>query len=204
MPADRPFGDRFREFWIRRSPAFILGGRGLEKPYDPIGPIDRFLTIATRSDRPSRRYRHRRAVRLGLDGEQLGWWNLAGRDLSGIQITKGDLQRASLRETDLASARLYNVNLEGADLHRARLWHADLRRATLAAAEMAGVDLRGARLESADLRNADLRGANLTGARLAATDLRGADLREATLSADFDRDTVVWDERTRWPEATEL
>ncbi len=201
MPAERPFGERFLEFWIRRSPAFILGGRGLEMPYDPDGFVDRFITCATRSDRPTRRYRHRRAVRLGLDSEQLGWWNFSGRDLSGIQITKGNLQRASLREADLASARLYSVNLEGADLHGARLWHADLRRAMLAAAEMSGVDLRGARLESADMRNADLRGANLTGARVDAADLRGADLRGATLGDGFDRSVVHADDRTRWPEA---
>ncbi len=201
MSVDREFRDRLFELWVRRSPAFILGGRGLEMPYDPVGVIDRFLTNATRSDRPTRRYRHRRAVRMTFDGEILGWWNLAGRDLSGVQITKGDLRRASLRETDLASARLYAVNLEGADLHGARLWHADLRRANLGAADLSGVDLRGARLESANLRNADLRGADLTGARTTAVDLRGADLRAATLGSTFDRSTVVEDDLTRWPEA---
>ena len=201
MPADRPTGDVVREVLARRSPAFILGSRGLDRAHEPSGFFGSVLGFATRSDRVSRKFWHRRAVRLSLDREELGYWNLSNRDLSGIQITKGNLQRASLRDTDLASARLFGANLEGADLHHARLWHCDLRDANLAAADLAAADLRGARLERTDLRNANLRGADLTDARLGETDLRGADLREATLGAKFDRSLTVSDERTRWPDS---
>jgi len=200
MPADRPTGDVMREVLARRSPAFILGSRGLERAHEADGFFGSILSFATRSDRVSSKFWHRRAVRLSLDREELGFWNLSGRDLSGIQITKGNLQRASLRDTDLASARLFGANLEGADLYHARLWHSDLRDANLAAADLTGVDLRGARLERTNFRNANLRGANLTDARLGNTDLRGADLREARLGAKFDRALTVADERTRWPD----
>jgi uncharacterized protein YjbI with pentapeptide repeats len=197
---DTAFADIWRDLVVRRSPAFLLGGRGMERTSPPRGPLGAFLQFATRTDRIAHRYFHRRAIRLSFGGEDFAYWNLIGRDLSGVQITKGNLERAHLRDADLASARLYAANLDGADLAHARLWHADLRAASLVAADLSGCDLRGARLESTALRNANLWGADLADARLGATDLRGADLRGAKLGASFDRALVIEDERTRWPD----
>lgn len=133
---------------------------------------------------------------------------LAGVDLSGATLEKGDLSQA-----DLTGARLDRANLSGADLTgakldrcvavKARLREACLEEASLAGAEFAGADLSeaelvkvqaagvrmtNARLKAVSALQADLSGADLTDARLMEADLREADLSGAKLrSADLSK-----------------
>ena len=133
---------------------------------------------------------------------------LAGVDLSGATLEKGDLSQA-----DLTGARLDRANLSGADLTGAKLdrciavktrfREACLEGASLAGGEFAGADfsdaeltnvaaarvrMSNARLKCVSARHADLSGADLTDARLVEADLRDADLTGANLTgADLSR-----------------
>ena len=138
---------------------------------------------------------HRRgALVVRLEKAQLHMYNLSGKDLSGFSMKRAGLVRADLSGADLSGALLYRAKLEAVDLSDAKLTRCDLRESDLAAASLVRSDLRGALMTGANLRYADLRGASLD-----AVNLCGADLSDARLDADFDRATVVSDDRTIWP-----
>jgi uncharacterized protein YjbI with pentapeptide repeats/MFS family permease len=124
--------------------------------------------------------------------EGLGEAQLAGRNLS----------KMDLRNTVLIGAKLAGSNLSGADLRGTFLLWADLSHANLRGAKMdKDTILIGANLSHADLRNADMRKvrlsdadlsrANLTNACLVEADLRGASLDKAKLhGADLSQSRV--------------
>ena len=132
--------------------------------------------------------------------------DLAGANLSGVNLWCANLVDANLKSTNLRGVDLGNANLVGADLWNANLMNANLLHATLIGANLRdanlmnanliGADLRGAKLEDADLwgvkfgkadlsnvnlGNADLGGVNLRGANLKSANLSGADLMSANL-----------------------
>ncbi len=135
-------------------------------------------------------------------GANLTSANLAGMDLTGIDLTGANLTSANLAGANLTgidltganltSANLANTNLTGIDLTGANLTGANLTSANLAGMDLTGIDLTGANLTSANLANtnltgidltgANLTGANLTSANLANTNLTGADLTGAGLT----------------------
>jgi uncharacterized protein YjbI with pentapeptide repeats len=80
------------------------------------------------------------------NGQTLPDKNLAGIDLSNL-----DLSGANLAGCDLSGANLRNANLHRADLSDCRLCKADLRGADLSRANLSGADLIGARLRRANL-----------------------------------------------------
>ncbi len=99
--------------------------------------------------------------------ESVDAWNAWRRDypntyfdLAGANLSELDLIGADLSSTDFEGA-----NLTGADLSGVDLTGTDLRKADLTGANLSGVDLTG---------GADLSNANLTGANLAGADLTGA------------------------------
>jgi len=113
--------------------------------------------------------------------------NLAGEDLSEMDLTGVNLGEADLTGAELFQADLSEANLKMAALTRADLAGADLKGAALYKADLSGaclieVDLTGASLGAADLRGADLRGTKLRGADFDGTDLSGANLNEADLT----------------------
>lgn len=99
--------------------------------------------------------------------ENLGYLDLAKRNLSGI-ILKG-------------------CNLEGADLSECSLLFANLTKSTLVEANLVGAALSGASLAGADLSRADLSNALLTPIPVRSSDgaetgrVRMTDFRRATL-----------------------
>ncbi len=142
----------------------------------------------------------------GAKGLSLADINLAGEDLSGMNLNGIALSRpfgpgmpylgANLSETNLSRAYLEEADLRGANLAGANLTGAQLRNARLAGANFHGAKLHGAVLIDADMRSASLNHAQfnavgeipaatlnlalLRNAALNASDLRGASL----LSAD--------------------
>jgi len=80
--------------------------------------------------------------------------NLAGRDLSGLDLTGANLANSDLSGVDFTGSELIDADFSGAKLIDA--------------------NLSDAFLIGADLRGADLSGAILTGAHLGFTDLRRA------------------------------
>jgi uncharacterized protein YjbI with pentapeptide repeats len=120
-------------------------------------------------------------------GSDLRCANLAGVDLSRI-----NLQGAILVDADLDDCCLDGANLRNADLAGAELNNAELRSADLTETNLSGAILSGAQLERADLSETTLEAAQLDEARLVGTklinvnlcytDFSSADLSDADLS----------------------
>jgi len=117
---------------------------------------------------------------------------LAGCDLSDLQLEEvdlsdGDLTKADLFGANLKSANLKMVQMSEADvsdtnLEAAELYKADLTNAFLTKANLRGAYLVEAKLSSADLRGAKMDGADMTKVLLKNADLSNASLREANLN----------------------
>ncbi|WP_044967192.1 DUF2169 family type VI secretion system accessory protein [Sorangium cellulosum] len=113
-----------------------------------------------------------------------------GSSFPEADFSDADMERANLRGTVLAGARLDRANLRGADLSGCDASEASLERAVL----------QGGLLIRTDLVNASLQGANLMDALASKARLAGADFTGANLfRADLSR--VAGDERTTFAEA---
>jgi uncharacterized protein YjbI with pentapeptide repeats len=113
--------------------------------------------------------------------------NLAGADLTGVnlnsaKLTRADLHKAVLRGANLSGADLSRANLEDAVLSKANLSGAYLFDADLSGADLKDANLKDAILNKAHLKDADLSGADLGLAGLGWADLRKSNLKEANLS----------------------
>jgi uncharacterized protein YjbI with pentapeptide repeats len=133
-----------------------------------------------------------------LAGEDLSEMDLTGVNLSGADLTDAELFQADLTEANLKMAMLTRADAAGADLKGAALYKAncsgaclievDLTGASLGAANFRGADLRGTKLRGADCDGTDLSDANLseadlTGCNLTRADITRANLRNANLAA---------------------
>ena len=129
--------------------------------------------------------------RPNLAGEDLSEMDLTGANLGEVDLTDAELFQTDLTEANLKMAVLRGADLSGADLSGAALYkteladacliEADLTGANLGAADLRGADLRGTKLRGVDLSEADLSGANLNEADLTATNLTRADITGANL-----------------------
>jgi hypothetical protein len=123
---------------------------------------------------------------------QLAGEDLSEMDLKGADLSEADLTDAELFQTDLANANLKMANLADADLSDAGLQGAALYKANLSSACLIEAKLERASLGAVNLRDADLRGASLRKADLTEADLTEADLSEADLSgATLTRANVI-------------
>ena len=104
--------------------------------------------------------------------------DLAGSDLSGINLCT-----ASLRGADLRGARLVGCDLSHADLREACLTDCDLRYARLEKADLSRADLAQANLRCANLRNASLVNTNISHAYLEGALLFGAHIEGSSLDS---------------------
>jgi uncharacterized protein YjbI with pentapeptide repeats len=145
---------------------------------------------------------------LSWDGNRsLRYFDLSGRDLSGLKLVGADMHGAKLTRADLSGANLAHADLRKADLSEANLSHADISEAYMLRfrplkaildedipsdeqgrlmleyffGDAARPDLRGAILTRADLSEANLNGADLRIASLQRVTLRDATLRYADL-----------------------
>ncbi|UCG23923.1 MAG: pentapeptide repeat-containing protein [Chloroflexota bacterium] len=123
---------------------------------------------------------------LDLSGINLGEADLAEADFFGADLSDANIKMAHLPEADLSDAKLGGAELYKADLSGAYLTEADLSGAYLAEANLSSADLRGTKLHEADLTEADLTAANLSDA-----DLSGANLSHANITlANFSYTTM--------------
>ena len=110
--------------------------------------------------------------------------DLRGANLSGVDLRRGNLQKANLSGVDLRLSYLNDIDLRGANLQKANLENVNLERGNLKDANFEKINLEFANLQDTDLKRADLRGANLRevhmdNANLEVANLSGVDLREA-------------------------
>jgi uncharacterized protein YjbI with pentapeptide repeats len=123
---------------------------------------------------------------LDLSGINLGEADLSETDFFGADLSQANLKMASLPEADLSDANLSGAELYKADLSGAFLTEANLSGAYLAEANLSKADLRGTKLHDVDLTEADLTSANLSDA-----DLSGANLSHANIAhANFSNTTM--------------
>lgn len=106
----------------------------------------------------------------GITKLDFSYSNLAGADLSGLD----------LRESDFTECTLRGANLSESDLRYAVLSRADCRQANLAKANLALTDLTNAYLREANLNDATLFRAILDGANLYDATLQNTNLHRAS------------------------
>ncbi|MBD1875060.1 pentapeptide repeat-containing protein [Nodosilinea sp. FACHB-131] len=153
-----------------------------------------------------------------LNGAFLSWVNLSWANLSGAKLFNTNLTSANLVGANLINANFSFANLSSASLSWTKLNGASLSGANLSEAKLSGAKLNGANLVGANFSDADLsranlidadvRGANLTDVDLSEADLSNADLSGANLSgadlSNADLEGVSFDEKTIWPDKTEV
>lgn len=103
--------------------------------------------------------------------------NLAGIDLSGINLFDADLDGANLEGTNLRNAVLSYANLSGTNLKDANLINANLSYANLMFSNLCNTDL-----SYADLKYANLAGSVLSSTNLFCTNLAGVNLYHTTIT----------------------
>lgn len=141
-----------------------------------------------------RRYQEEVEDFLGLESEQAKHRIIGNiKRLNRENATPNNLERAYLREANLAGADLSGTKLTQANLLGATLSDTDLSEAALVVADLSDTslvrtDLSGADLFNADLSGADLQEANLSGANLMLADLRG--VKKADLETLCTADTL--------------
>jgi uncharacterized protein YjbI with pentapeptide repeats len=100
-------------------------------------------------------------------------------DLTGIEVSGGDLRGAVFTEIDLSGSLLHNLELDGADFRRANLTDSAIGGATLNGATFEGANLKNATFTYERTSSISFRGANLTGGGFERTSLIGADFTDA-------------------------
>ncbi|XP_047512781.1 BTB/POZ domain-containing protein KCTD9 [Pieris napi] len=107
--------------------------------------------------------------------------NLAGADLSRLDLRYINFKYACLSKCNLSGANLSNCCLERADLSHANLEGAHLLGVKALCANMEGAILRGCNMEDPAGSRAVMEGVNLKGANLEGSNMAGVNLRVATL-----------------------
>ncbi len=135
---------------------------------------------------------------INLAGDDLTDLNLLGYDFSEANLSGTDLSGSNLAQADFRNANLYKAKLTGceflgADLTEANLNECSAERCGFGATKLDRASLISAKLSYASLsrsslKEADLRAANLVKARINEADLTGAsfiraDMRQADLKA---------------------
>ncbi|WPD24762.1 MAG: pentapeptide repeat-containing protein [Candidatus Electrothrix scaldis] len=105
------------------------------------------------------------SVRAGY----LGFLDLSGYTLEGLDFFQANFAMSSLEGTVLHTSNFVGANLSGVNFERAMVAQVNLREANLAGANLKGADLRLANLQAAKLEVANLEGADLDGAVLTGT-----------------------------------
>src|SRR6476661_2206678 len=117
--------------------------------------------------------------------------DLSGSNLIGANLSQTNLQGANLQGVDLRRANLRDANLSGANLQESYLFRADLQGCNLVDAQLQEAKLKLAQYDAHTLwpegfnyKNSGAIGpqANLSGAFLNTAYLRGADLQGADLT----------------------
>ncbi|KAG8237838.1 hypothetical protein J437_LFUL002447 [Ladona fulva] len=112
--------------------------------------------------------------------------NLAGADLSRLDLRNINFKYACLHGCRMVGANLSWCSLERADLSHAKLEGSQLLGVKMLCANLEGASLRGCNFEDpagsrANMESVNLKGANLEGSNMAGVNLRVATLKNANL-----------------------
>lgn len=107
--------------------------------------------------------------------------NLEGKNLRNQNFINADCHQGQLAGVNLSGVNMGNANLSGADLRNANLSGANLKNANLTEADLTGANLSGTNLENANLSKTNLQDANLNKAQFKDTNLAESDLEGAKI-----------------------
>uniref|UniRef100_A0A1B6MF92 KHA domain-containing protein n=1 Tax=Graphocephala atropunctata TaxID=36148 RepID=A0A1B6MF92_9HEMI len=107
--------------------------------------------------------------------------NLAGSDLSRLDLRYINFKYACLHGCRMVGANLSWCTMERADLSHAQLEGAQLLGVKMLCANLEGANLRGCNFEDPAGTRANMEGVNLKGANLEGSNMAGVNLRVATL-----------------------
>lgn len=124
--------------------------------------------------------------------------NLAGADMSNLDLSGIKLMGLSLKGADLHNSNLSKATLAGADLSHVNLANAHLEDARIAGANMESANLRGAHMNAAKIVGVNLHEADLTGADISQSRLVGVNVAAADFS---DVKTVGAQTAVKWEDA---
>jgi len=147
------------------------------------------------------RFRHENPlVTIDLSGVDLSGANLEraylnNAILTGAYLNDTNFIEAKLARANLNSAQMEKTDLTGAKMNNAKLWHANLKEAKLCNSNLRDAELYRADLSSADLTDADLTNAGLMSAHLEGAKFKNAIVRQCNLKG------VIFDEKTDLTEA---
>lgn len=128
-----------------------------------------------------------------LAGRNLTGYNLSRADLSGSQLWDAQFRRADLSEADLSACVARFATFSRANLTRANLQDADLRAGSLRRANLTGANLERAVLRFTSLVEADITGANLHRAEvygIGAWDLKGEPAKQTEMIIQQNKETI--------------
>jgi uncharacterized protein YjbI with pentapeptide repeats len=108
--------------------------------------------------------------------------NLAGADMSELDLSGIKLMGLNMKGADLHGSNLTQATLAGADMSEVNLTNAHLDKARIAGASLRAANLRGATLNEAQVAGVDMQDADLTGADLSQSKLMGVGVRGADFS----------------------
>jgi len=129
-------------------------------------------------------------------------WNLAGMDLSNLDLSgavfeKADLSGANLSRTNLTDANMKNANLSSTNLKEARFDNTRLQRANLHKADMRWTTLIGTKFTTANLSEANFLEADISNVYFTSANLRGTNFTGATM-CDICLHNTQFDCATKW------
>lgn len=99
-------------------------------------------------------------------GAPMQYYSLQGGNLAGLDLSGMDLSRASYSGVNLSGAKLKGTNLTGADLSNANLTGADLSNANLTDANLSGANLQTANLSGSTVLRTNIARSRMLGAKL--------------------------------------
>lgn len=117
----------------------------------------------------------RRAKLCGAD--------LSGLDLSNRNFERADLSNANLRGTNFSNSRLVQADMSFSDLTNAILWSTEAKDVVFAGSILRGAGFINAKLPGATIFNADAQGANFTLAVLAGALLQSTNFTDANFDS---------------------
>lgn len=120
-----------------------------------------------------------------LAGTDLSELDLHGIKLAGINMKGADLHNSNLSEAKLAGIDMSDVNLSNAQLEKAFICGANLQRANLR-----GTNFKDAKMCAVNLTDADLTGSDLSQSNLMAVNVSGADFSDVNTTGA--RAAVKW------------
>ncbi len=117
-----------------------------------------------------------------MKSHQKGQRAFSDLDLSGLNLPKAQLTKATWDNSDCSGCNFQNANLAGGKFSKTSFAETTLRGADLSSSQFAGANLQAADLRGANLSNCLFSSTNLKGANLCGANLKGSKISDEQLA----------------------